>query len=345
MRYINILLLFGVISGCKPEPITCPVVNTTITNGALVLCEGLFQQNNSSISWIDFSTNDVDNSYFVTATNRQLGDTGNDIQRYGGKIYVVVNASSVVEVLSSDNFTSLAQIDMVENGIAKQPRSIAFSGSKAYVSCYDGFVDVIDTVTLQVTNRIQVGSNPEGLTVVDNYLYVANSGGLSFPNLDSTVSVIDLFSETEMMKLTVGLNPGAVVSDSQGDVYVISRGDYGQVPSRMIRINTSSLQVEETFSFDAIGIAPMDASFLIYDNSSIGIFDPNTEQMTQVNNFDLSNVTTLYGVSYNPFDGFVYVSDAMNYTNTGYLRSYTMAGEYQSSFSVGLNPSKVVFYD
>ena len=345
MRYISFLWLFGVFASCKPEPIPCPSVNENSSNGALVLCEGLFQQNNSSISWIDFSKNEIENSFFVTSTNRQLGDTGNDIQRYGDKIYVVVNASSRVEVLSAINFTPLAQIEMIENGIAKQPRAIAFSGSKAYVSCYDGFVDVIDTVTLQVTNRIQVGSNPEGLAVVDNYLYVANSGGLNFPNVDSTVSIVNLLSESEVTKLTVGINPGAVISDAQGDIYVVRRGDYGQIPSRLVRINTSSNQVAETFTFDAVGIAEMNASFLVYNNSSIGIFDPVSEQMTQANIFDLSEVTTLYGVTYNPFDGLVYVSDAMNYTNSGYLRSFTASGMYLGSFSVGLNPSKVVFYD
>jgi YVTN family beta-propeller protein len=66
--------------------------------------------------------------------------------------------------------------------------------------------------------RIAVGQNPEGLAVSNGKLYVANSGGLNFPDVDSTVSVIDLTTHTELLKITVGKNPGGVCVDSEGDV-------------------------------------------------------------------------------------------------------------------------------
>ena len=34
-------------------------------------------------------------------------------------------------------------------------------------------------------------------------IYVANSGGLNFPNVDSTLSVIDVNSEIELMKIVI----------------------------------------------------------------------------------------------------------------------------------------------
>ena len=47
------------------------------------------------------------------------------------------------------------------------------------------------------------------------------------PNVDSTISVIDLVDYEEIKKITVGKNPGGVLTDSDGDVYVITRGNYG----------------------------------------------------------------------------------------------------------------------
>ena len=167
MRLISLIVIGFVLFSCKKDETKCPATAPNLANGTLVLCEGLYQQNNSSISWIDFSSGVIDNSYFVTRTNRQIGDTGNDIKRYGGKIYVVVNVSSVIEVLSASDFTSIKQIQMESGGVAKQPRSIAFYGGNAYVTCYDGFVDVIDTTSLTVTTRIPVGNNPEGLAVAN----------------------------------------------------------------------------------------------------------------------------------------------------------------------------------
>lgn len=345
MRLISLLILTFLVFGCKKDEPKCPVPAPALSNGAIVLCEGLYQQNNSTISWVDFATGTIDNGYFVTRTNRQIGDTGNDIQRYGGKIYIVVNVSSVIEVLSANDFTSIAQIEMLEGATSKQPRSLAFYGPNAYVTCFDGYVDVIDTATLTVTTRIPVGSNPEGITVANNKLYVANSGGLNFPNVDSTVSVIDLGTHSEIQKITVGPNPGGLISDASGDVYAVVRGDFGAIPSRMKRINTTTDVLEETFAFDVNGITAMNNKFLVYNYTSVGLFDPMLEQMEAPNFVDVSGVMTLYHVSYNTFNDKIYISDAMNYTNTGYLRVYSSSGTSQSNYHVGLNPSKVLFYD
>ncbi|MFT6982999.1 MAG: YVTN family beta-propeller protein [Crocinitomicaceae bacterium] len=345
MRLISFIVIGLVLFSCKKDEPQAPATAPDLANGALVLCEGLFQLNNSSISWIDFSSGVIDNSYFVTRTNRQIGDTGNDMKRYGSKIYVVVNVSSVIEVLSASDFTSIKQIQMESGGVSKQPRSIAFYGGNAYVTCYDGFVDVIDTSSLTVTSRIPVGNNPEGLAVANGKLYVANSGGLNFPNLDSTLSVIDLATNAELMKITVGINPGEVVSDASGDVYVISRGDYGAVPSRLKRVNSTTDVLAESFAFDINGISPMNSNFLVFDANSVSVFNAISEMIESSNFIDLSEVVTLYNISYNSFNGKIYISDAMNYTNTGYLRKYNSVGVYETSYHVGLNPKKVLFYD
>jgi hypothetical protein len=35
----------------------------------------------------------------------------------------------------------------------------------------------------------------------------------------------------------------------------------------------------------------------------------------------------------------------MGYTNTGYIREYDVQGNYLQSYHVGLNPSKILFYE
>ena len=350
MRLTSLILVVLVLFSCKKEE-PMPCVDETLQNGMVVLCEGLYQQNNSSISWVNFQDNSVTNSLFVTRVNRQLGDTGNDIQRYGGKIYIVVNVSSTIEVLNASSFASIKQIEMIDNGTAKQPRSIAFYGSNAYVSCFDGYVDVIDTASLTITQRIPVGTNPEGITVANGKLYVANSGGLNGPVMDSTVSVIDLSANAEIQKIVVGLNPGGMITDQDGEAYVITRGNYGSIPSRMVRIDTQNDLVAEQFNFDASGFTAMNNKFLVhyYDygtsQSSVGLFNPASEILESASYMDMSNVNTVYGVQYNATRNRIYLMDAMNFTNTGYVREYDASGSYIQSFHVGLNPNKVVFYE
>lgn len=350
MRLISCFFLLFVLFSCeKDSPEVAEVPH--LESGILVLCEGLFQQNNASISWIDTKTDAVSLDFYENQNGRLLGDTGNDMKIYGGKIYVIVNNSNTVEVLSKFNAKSIKQISMQEESVGKQPRSIAFYGSNAFITCYDGFVDVLDTATLTITNRIAVGLNPEGLAVSNGKLFVANSGGLNYPQVDSTVSVIDLGTFQEITKIAVGKNPGAVVVDAQGDVYVVARGNYGTIPSRMVKINPLSNVVAETFAFDVTAMERMNQYFLIsYYNfstqsSEIKLFNTETEQIESTDFIATTGITTLYGVKYNAQNNKIYCLDAMNFTNTGYVRQYSATGVFEKKYHVGLNPSKLLFYE
>jgi len=350
MRLTSLLVLLLLVS-CKKDKISAPSVETQLENGMVVLCEGLFQQNNSSVSWVDFSNSEIKNTFFSDNAQRQLGDTGNDMKQYGGKIYILVNVSSTIEVIDASNFAPIKQIPMVTNNVSKQPRSIAFNGGKAYVTCYDGFVDVIDTTLLEVTNRITVGSNPEGLAIVNNKIYVANSGGLNSGASDSTLSIINIGTELEVQRIKVGLNPGQVVTDAQGDVYVTIRGNYGSIPSSLTRIDSQSGVVVEEFPINVNSIAKMNDKFLFsyYDfntsSNSVQLFNPLTELIENGSLISDPNITTLNGIAYNATLNKIFVLDAMNYTNTGYVREYNVNGAWENDYHVSLNPSKLLFYD
>ena len=347
-KFFLLILLF--LASCKKETVDPLAPIETFSNGLLVLNEGLFQQNNSSLSWVDFTKETVNNTIFEDKVGRLLGDTGNDLKKYGGKIYIVVNVSSTIEVIDASTGKEIKQIAMVDGTTPKQPRSISFYQNKAYVTCYDGFVDVIDTATLIITDRIPVGANPEQSVATYNKLFVTNSGGLNYPNVDSTVSIIDLTSKQEIERLTIGKNPGGIALDINGNVYAISRGNYSTIPSRMHKIDPTTFQITN-FSYDVSGITSFQDNFILtYSDATTGatttsLFNPTSGQIITNDFLDLTLVTTLYGIQYSPQSQRLYVTDAMNYTNSGYVRVFDSNGNYITSHHVGLNPSKVIVYE
>lgn len=324
-------------------------VSKTFKNGLLILNEGLFQQNNSTLSWVDFATDEVKSDIFLHKNDRLLGDTGNDIKRYGGKIYIVVNASSTIEIIDAKTLKSINQISMVYNGVAQQPRYIDFYQNKAYISSFDGYVNELDTSQLKITKRLAVGSNPDGISIANDYAYVANSGGLNFPNVDTTVYAIDLTNFTVQDTFVVGENPGRVVAHESGNVYVVKRGNYGSNPSELIHINTNNGEVTNT-GISAAGIFHFENEILITyldensQNSAVASFDLNSNSIVQNNIIDGSEIQTLYGVKRLP-DGTIVCMDAMGYTNAGYLRFFTPNGNLKKSINVGLNPNNVIYYE
>jgi YVTN family beta-propeller protein len=345
IKLLSILVISAVVFSCKkdkPEPVHVD----SFSNGVLVLCEGLFQQNNSSVSWINKQDNTVSNGLFNTVNDRFLGDTGNDLLHYGNKVYVAVNASSTIEILDANSLSSINQVIMESGGVAKQPRYLEGYAGKVYVSCFDGYVDVLDTVTGSILSRIAVGLNPDGVARSNDRLYVSNSGGLNFPTMDSTVSVIDLNTDTEIAKITIGLNPGDIELASNGDVYAIARGDYGSVASKLVKIDPVTMQTTEVLT-DVLEINQfgMNEFLITYDNGSsmsIGVFNTITNQITTADLINTSGITTVYEVIYDSQDQLIYVLDAMGYTNTGYVRTYGLNGSNVENYHVGLNPTDIV---
>lgn len=350
---MNYRLLFIIVVlvalGCKKED---PPVNEDkkhYSNGLLVLNEGLFQQNNASLSWINLSAEEVTTQVFFKQNERPLGDTGNDMAIYGGKLYLVINASSTIEVLNKHTLKSIKQVQLQYNGQSQQPRFIKFYKNKAYITSYDGYINVLDTTTLTITKRIAVGENPEGLAIAGDKLYVANSGGLSYPDVDSTVYGIDLITETVKDTFIVGNNPGDLVSDDEGDIYVVKRGDYGENdPSELVKISdngsVTNLGVDASFITkrqDILYISHYD-----YDTGegTVSSFDMTTETLISSNLINGGEVETLYGV-HPSSSGALHIYDAMNFTNTGYIRKFDASGTLVKSYHVGLNPTKLIRYE
>lgn len=318
----------------------------------LVLNEGLFNLNNSTLAKIDMHDNSIDYDFFGSVNRRGLGDTGNDMKQYGGKVYIVVNVSSQLEIIDPNTGLSLKQIPFFnESGVARQPRFLAFDKGKAYVSNFDGWVARIDTVSLEVDGWVKCGRNPDNLTIANNKLYVSNSGGLDNPNYDTTVSVVDLDSFQEIKRIEVGKNPGAIVADSEGDVYVVIRGDVADSQYVMKKIDS---EIDEVITvFDDLNPLELeifnDRIYMYsYDYSTkecwLKVFDCLSERVVNHNFIsDGTEIQTPFGITVDPNNGDVYITEAYNYVNWGDVLCFDRYGKLKFRINeIGLNPTDVL---
>ena len=124
MRFISFFIIFSLlIVSCKKQETSVNSTNVVhLKKGILVLNEGLYSLNNSTLSWVSEDQSLVEEDFFFQKTGRLLGDTGNDLLRYGSKIYVVMNVSSTIEVLDAitgNHLQQLTQTDYNEHGFYK----------------------------------------------------------------------------------------------------------------------------------------------------------------------------------------------------------------------------------
>lgn len=345
-RRLNFLLgLLIFLSACVDAPTNTPpnFTPTSSSRIALVLNEGLFQRNNASLTRYEIDSSRAFTDFFEQQVGRRLGDTGSDLAQYGGKIYIVVNISSSIEVLDASTFVSLGAISLFNGTQPRQPRQIAFHGRYAIASCYDGTIAVVDTASLAVARNIQVGSYPEGVAIQNGKLYVANSGGLNFPNYDSTVSIIDLNTLTEIKRLTLRINPTAVAADRYGNVYVISNGNYSSVPLRLLKIDSQTDAIKKIYDFDANRIAIHDSLAFIASNGGIKLLNIKNDSVLSENLIAPSNFQILYGISIDEARQELYCADAKTYVINGEMKVFDFNGQFKRGFQTGLIPSKTVF--
>jgi len=345
----NILLTVAALSftlaSCHKDKPVNPF--TKPDNGIYVLNQGVQNDNNSTLSFYDYTSKSTTADIFQSVNNRGLGDTGNDIEIYGSKMYIVVNVSSTLEVVNPGTAKSIKQIKFFNGTVAREPRDVVFYKGNAYVSSYDGTVAVIDTNTLTITKYITVGRNPEQLVVANGKIYVANSGGLDYPNYDNTVSVIDATTNTVTKTLTVVINPQNITADANGNVYVLSAGDYTTIPSSLAIIDDNADVVKSQANFDASTfIVEGSNGYFITSEGKVGVYDTSTQTVSNANFIsDGTSITTPFAVAANASTGEVFVTDAKNYTTNGQVFAFDKTGKQEYNFTVGINPGKIAFFN
>ena len=257
---------------------------------------------------------------------KELGDVGNDIQVYGGRLYAVINCSHKVEVMDR-KARHIGQVDI------PNCRYMAFRGDKLYVSAYVGSIadpDLlgsvfeIDTASLTITREVKVGHQPDELCIVGGSLYVCNSGGYLINRHDSTLSVIDLDSFTETQQIVVGKNPRRVRADEQGALWVCT--DEG-----IVKIDQSG-QRRIDVPADNISICQTTVYVLDREQNTLRAFS-TIDMSEQKVSIDIAAYEHPYGLLALP--DALYITDAKNYVSSGVLHCYSYDGHERWSAKTG----------
>lgn len=365
------------LAGCRHDELVVPteydIINDvpdpdTSIRGFYLVNEGNMGSNKCTLDYFDYFTGLYARNFYAERNPnviKELGDVGNDIGIYGSKLYVVVNCSHKVEVLDSRTGTRLGQVDI------PNCRYVRFYRGKAYVSSYVGPVLIdpdapkgavyeVDTTSLKVTRKVSVGYQPEEMEIVDDYMYVANSGGYRVPNYDNTVSVIQMVDFKQVQQIPVGINLHRLKKDRYNKLWVTSRGDYQSRPSRMYvmdkRRGYNQMIVNDTLPFGVSNMAIRGDSLYFYSTEwnnytqsntiTYGIVDVRTKRLVSDNfitDGTEKEITIPYGIAVHPETGDILVTDAKNYVSSGTLYCFDRQGRKKWSVRTGDIPAHITF--
>lgn len=326
-----------------------------ITKGhkeAYVLTQGAFYSKlEGSFNVIDLEDGEIMEDVFTTVNKRSLGATPQCGVAYGGKIYLGMYESNTIEIVDRYTFESVKQISLSGSKMGQQPRSMVAEGGKVYISMYDGYVTRLDTTYRNLDAAVKVGPNPEKICLHDGKIYVPNSDGMNWQNGyadGTTVSVVSLSPFVEEKKITVPLNPGNCVS-AGGNVFVLCKGDYDQIPSRVYRLENDGTTTD--IAAGNMITASGDKVYIIeahYDKSGniYSVYDAVNKQLTPlaINGIDYPN-----GIAVDSNEGRMLISSNVwgekspEYELPGYVVEFKLDGTFVKKYPSGVGEAAMFF--
>lgn len=312
------------------------------TVGCYILNRGNWNANNATISYFDFATGKLTPDYYKSVNGKMLGSDAEQMLVYGSKMYVSVTSSNRLVVMDLNGKEIKEFTPKNSAGEPVSPRCFTALDGKVYVSYFYGSsVAVLDTASLSLEKEISLGMKktvgsdgketlssryPEQLTAVNGKVYVA----ISEYGKGKTVGVIDAATATLEKEIEVVINPSGLAASSQGDIYVVSLGDYGAIKNTLQRISTSG---EVTTLGNGTKMTVVnDKLYVAYaqygdPNPIIKQYDALTGKVEKESLItDGTTFSNLNSIDVDPFYGKIYISNAP-YGQTSTMYVFTPEGK------------------
>jgi YVTN family beta-propeller protein len=344
------LLSLFLFSSCEKDKETIVASAPDNLNGVFIINEGAYGSGNGSISFISNDSSYYNSDLYNTINNSALGDIVQSMTIYNNYAYIPVNNSQRMEVVSMNNFKRKGSI----TGLSS-PRFFVGNGSTGFVSDWvSNSVYVINLNSLTITDTIHCGAGPEGMTIVNNKLFICNSGGFGD---DSTVTVADATTHEIITTIHTPVNPTSVAVDANGMIRVLCKGSLGSdytptpddAPGALISIDPSNFGITQTlyFNYDQHPVKMQisaDKLNLFYLNGNQGysgtidkiLIDATTLPTTPFINSEF------YGLGVNPKNGDIY-GGRVNFSANAYVVHYNTNGIIQDSVLAGVGPNGFAF--
>lgn len=350
----SIILVFA---SCGPENPPVPEV-TTVGKGVFVINEGNFTYANASLTFYDPEMDTVANNLFYRVNGAPIGDVGQSLAMYDGKLYIVVNNSNYIYKVDAGTIVcDTTQPYMLTDFV--QPRyMLPVAPDKAYVSDLASTeLWIVNPQTMTHTGTVSMGKSTETMVKVGREVYVANWSRYYVSGMENnTVQVVDSENDMKVAEITVGTEPNGMVVDKNGEIWVMCEGDSydfeANVPSTLWKINTTTKQavLVKTFDKAALNLAIDPTGNYLYfvyggDWTNGGdVHRLNVNQPDQEDDFVIpAEGKMFYKLFVNPQNGDIYLSDAKSYTVNGTVYRYSSDGVLLSSFDAGICPGFMLF--
>lgn len=346
----GVTLVLGFLLSCEKET---SVRKFSESAGVFILNEGNFTYGNASLSFYNPALKKITNHVFFNANAFPVGDVLQSMAIIDTIGFLVVNNSGKVMVINTNTFKHLKTI----TGFMSPRYFLPINTKKAYVSdLYNTALSVVDLETYTITGTIPLKKTSEQMIRFGNYVFVTNW------SKQNTIQRVNTLNDQLVDSLVVTKQPNSMVIDKNNKLWVLCDGGFvgitgGKVRAALIRVNPESFTKELEISFPDNNSYPTHLSIngtkdtLVFLNGSWGQTVSNggvykmavsaTSLPTQP--LIAENKRLFYGLGIDPENSEIYVTNAVDYQQPGWVFRYSASGTPVDSFKTDIIPSAFCF--
>lgn len=328
---------------CGKETTTTPTPTPQIVKeqGVFIANEGGFGFNNASLSFYNFEEQVANHELFKNANGRALGDVLQSMTLHQEKLYLIMNHSNVIEVIDPENFQLISTI-----GTFNSPRYLLpVSESKAYLSdLFEDVIYVLDLASETINREIPLKGWTEEMVQFEDKVFVSNRES-------KMVYVIDINTDALIDSIPTSYNSNSLQLDKNNKLWVYCSGDESNNQlGGLFVINPTNHEVEKNLSFSdyAVGAWPRMAmnetkDTLYYLKDGLYRLPIQANDLAEAP-FIPQNDRIFYALGVQASTGDLFIGDAIDYQQRGWILQYNSSGVERQSFKAGVIPNGFFFY-
>jgi DNA-binding beta-propeller fold protein YncE len=345
-------MFFFTLISCEKEPVSIHFLDFGERKGVYISCEGNYMYGNASLSFYDKIDKVVYNNLFFARNKAPLGDVAQSLKSYGGNLYIVLNNSGKITVIDKRTQQYRGNI----RGLVS-PRYIHFiNEQKAYVSdLYAKRITIFNPSEFVITGSIDVsdGDPASHKHPTEFFVQIGGQVFVSCWSYDNKILVIDPLNDTIITTITVPAQPNKMVVDKLNRLWVLCNGSMGaesvsEDSPALVRIDPETYTIEQIFRWHQRTNHPGDLAINIQRDTlyfiSGGLYkmDIHARKLPE-NSFIDAKIHLFYSMGTDPENGDLYLSDAIDYQQSGVIYRFSKTGIPLDTFRVGINPGDFYF--
>lgn len=348
MRYLLPLLCLFFVACSSSDDTQAPPPAPEATSLYVINQGSYYDGIDGSISAVNIETGEVVGDAFMAQNGVSIGGSPQAGCSYGNTLYVPAFESNRVWAMNSQNLQVEATIT------TNYPTAVEATSDYLFVTNNDGYLSVYNRADLSLVKQLEVGPNPCNMTISAGELFISISDGYNYPTYENgyrlaRVSLTDL-SLGEY--ISVGINPGQLLSAEDGSLIVVCRGDYGMTPSMVYKVDPQT--GASTYLCDGSFIAMQGEKLLVVNSvtdwstyetiNTYDAYDVRTGNLLKANILQDPLPAMPIAIQCAP-NGDILITSQLSlydYTSPGILYHYDAEGNNKAQYSVGVSPCGVI---